>query len=208
MKIQKRVLFSFLALTIFSMFFAVYAANTNDNRKLGVEINTKNSFYIPAAVGNRTITGLVRVGKSENASADDITGLKIIPKIENGKVRVEVLAVYGDIRNVKSCNELDAFKSKSLGSQVLGKGESLNLSELANLKQSENNESLQVKIVGMKKDFNDNTFEKVSATAQLPGCGSCGNTICCPNAGKCIECGDCGLVCNGGGDNPPPQDGE
>ncbi len=68
------------------MFFAVYAqSNNDDKRKLGVEINTKSSFYIPAAYGSKTITGLVKVGKSENASADDITGLKIAPKAENGK---------------------------------------------------------------------------------------------------------------------------
>jgi len=198
MKMQKRVLFSFFALTIFSMLFAVYAqSNNDDKRKLGVEINTKSSFYIPAAYGSKTITGLVKVGKSENASADDISGLKIAPKAENGKVRVEVFAVYGDISGVKSCKELEAFKSKSLGSQVLGKDESLNLSELANLKLSENEESLQVKIVGMKKDFNDNPFQKISGTAQLPDCGSCGTLFCCPSPGKCISCGDCGLVCSG-----------
>lgn len=195
MKIQRTVLFSLVALTIFSMLFVASARNNDDKRKLGVEINTKSLFYFPAAVGNETITGLVRVGNSENASADDITGLQIAPKVENGKVRVEVFAVYGDIHAVKSCEELENFKSNLLGSQVLSKGESLDLSKLANLKQSENGESLQVKIVGMKKDFNDNPFEKISGTAQVSGCGYCGSLACCPNPGKCLQCGDCGLVC-------------
>lgn len=196
MKSQKTIWFSFIALIVFSMLFVAYARNS-DSRKLGVEINTRNPFYFPAATGNETITGLVRVGKSENASSEDITGLKIAPTMEGGKVRVEVFAVYGDIHAVKSCKELAAFKNKLLGSQILNKGESLNLSELANLKRTENEEPLFVKIVGMKKDYNDNPFEKTSGIAQVSGCGSCGNLLCCPAPGKCLGCGDCGLVCRG-----------
>lgn len=167
-----------------------------------MEINTKNPFYIPAATGDERITGLVRVGKTENASPEEITGLKIAPTIENGKVRVEVFAVYGDIRTVKTCKELATFKSKSLGSQTLSKGETLNLSALANLKGAENESPLLVKIVGMKKDFNDDPLKNVSHTVQVSGCTSCGTLACCPNPGKCFQCGDCGLVCNIKGSAP------
>lgn len=199
---KKRLVWLSLAvLTVFSTFsilFVSYARSSDDLRNLGVEINTKNNpFYFPAAVGREMITGLVRVGKSENASPDDITGLKIAPTMKDGKVLVEVFAVYGDIHAVKSCKELEAFKSKLLGSQVLSKGESLNLSEFANLKRTENEDPLLVKIVGMKKDYNDNPIEKISGAAQTPaGCGFCGTLACCPSPGKCIGCGDCGLVCN------------
>lgn len=201
---------SLTTLTIFSMFsviFAVYANNDNDSRKLGVEINTKNNpFYFPAATGREMITGLVRIGKSENASPDDITGLKIAPTIKDGKVQVDVFAIYGDIHAVKSCKELEVFKSKLLGSRTLSKGESFNLSELANLKRSENEDSLTVKIVGMKRDYNDNPFEKTSGALQVSGCGSCGSIQCCPVAGKCMGCGDCGIVCNTDKPKPPTDE--
>ena len=197
---KKRILWSLALVTIlstFSMIFVAYASNDKDNRRLGVEINVKNKpFYFPAAVGNRIITGLVRVRSSETPSANEITGLQVAPTMVNGKVRVEVTAVYGDIRAVKSCKGLNAFKQTLLGSKTLNKGESLNLSELANLKLSENEAPLVVEIVGMKKSYNDNPYQKSSGAAQLPGCGNCGDVVCCPYPGKCIGCGDCGLICD------------
>ncbi len=130
--------------------------------------------------------------------------------MEDDKVRVEVFAIYGDIHAVKSCKELEAFKSKLLGSQILSKGESLNLSELANLKLTENDNPLLVKVIGMKKDYNDKPFENISGNAQIAGCASCGTLACCPSPGKCFNCGDCGLVCSAPkppADEPPLDDG-
>lgn len=205
MKVQRTVLFSLLALAICSMLFVTYASN-NDSRKLGVEINVKNKpFYFPAATDRKVITGLIRVGNPENASSEDISGLKIAPKMEGDKVQVEIFAIYGDIRGVKSCDDLDGVKSKLISSKVLDKGELLNLSELAHLKTTENAETLNLKIVGFKKNFNEVYTEKISGAAQIPGCGTCGQLDCCPAPGKCIACGDCGLVCQRPPREPNPE---
>lgn len=79
---------------------------------------------------------------------------------------------------------------------ICSKGESLNLSKLAGLKLSENEAALVVEIVGIKKDYNDNPYQKTSKSVEGVECGYCGNLSCCPYPGQCMGCGSCGLVCN------------
>ena len=210
MKIKKNKLFSIsafsiLVLTICSMLFVTYASNNDDSKKFGVEINVKNKpFYFPAATEKEVITGLIRVGDSKNASSEDISGLKIAPEMEKGKVRVRVFAIYGDIRGIKSCDDLDTVKTKFIGSKILDKDGILNLSEFAQLKPNENNETFNLKIVELKKRFNE-IYKKVSNRMQTSGCATCGDLQCCPNPGKCRGCGDCGTVCK---EEPPHTPGD
>lgn len=169
-------------------------ANRQDHRPLGIEINLANAFYLPAATGDKKLIGVIRVEKGE-LDSEKVSGLEILPIAESDGVRVEVSAIFGDIGKVERCSDLNTLPRRLLFSRVLNRGETLNLSQLIGLKRKANEAPLMLKIVGARRNYADDPFEKISATVQIPGCGSCGNTVCCPDPNRCIRCGDCGIVC-------------
>lgn len=174
---------------------------------LGLEVAlSAGPLYFPAAAAQgKTISANipVPVDKNKGPLDDQISAVRIVPRMQGDKVQVTVYAVYGDISQVKSCSELTSHKMKAVASYLASNGDMIAVSELRDL--------------GGRLGQGPVTFQVVSkriptggASAASPmnnggggacGCGSCNGLQCCPNPRACLGCGTCGLVCcNSGGE--------
>ena len=158
---------------------------------LAIEIALNKPFYIPAASGNTVPTVVIRVPLADERNPDAVSAVKLEPKMEGSKVRVNVYALSGPTAGIITCKGWDALKSTVIGSYVAGLDEDVALTKLADLGIRTGDRPLSFRVVPKR------ILSPVPNNSDMEGCecGSCAGLICCPNPGYCLGCGSCGQLC-------------
>jgi hypothetical protein len=202
---SKRTLSIAISAVLVSLLISAYAKQTGQVKSppLGIEIALDKAFYVPAAASGKVTSVVIRVPVTEGNSQqqDSVSAIKLEPKMENDKVRVDVYALIGDTDNIINCRDWKNLKAISVGTYVAGLDEDVSL--------------LKLRDYGVRLGGKDPlTFRVVPKRTLSPlpapdggsgscDCASCGGLICCPNPGFCLNCNPCGSVCcssEGGGD--------
>jgi hypothetical protein len=112
-----------------------------------------------------------------------LVGLRIVPRIVEGRVSVEVSAMLGDPDSTPStltCAEVKNWSRQEIvGSYLLAENDSLALSDLAKYTLP----PLQLSLTNA---------QRVSCPTS---CCCVGNLKCCPDEGQCLQCDSAGLCC-------------
>jgi len=158
---------------------------------LAIEIALSKPFYVPAATGNRMTKVVIRVPLIDDNNPNAVSAVKLEPKMEGTKVRVDVYALSGPTAGIITCKGWDALKSTTIGSYVAGIDEDVALTKLAELGIRMGDRPLTFRVVPKR------ILSPVPNDSQMEGCecGSCAGLICCPNPGYCLGCGSCGSLC-------------
>jgi hypothetical protein len=198
MSLQRRPYAPAIVLALVTTFVGVVSAKRPviDDTKtvLAIEIPMKNGpFTVPAAMPGTDVYAHIRVPSVDSAKAlpDQVTAVRLMPRVVEGRVTVKVYALYGDVSKVASCDEWKHLKGNYVGEYTAGSGEEFQVKELAGLGASFGEQPLTVHIVPMK--VKPRGQDPIVVTACQ--CATCGGLSCCPNNGKCIGCGDCGSAC-------------
>ena len=142
---------------------------------LGIEIALAKPFYIPAATGGKSIKVMVRVPLSADAEASEaVSAIKLEPKMDGDKVRVEVFALVGPTTNIKLCSDWDALKSTLVDTYVAGVDEEVTLTKLRKFGVSMASDPLTFRVVPSRTL---SPLPQAQGTGGC-GCGSCGSLIC------------------------------
>jgi hypothetical protein len=158
---------------------------------LAIEIALSKPFYVPAATGTKVTKVVIRVPLSDDRNPDAISAIKLEPKMEGDKVRVDVYALAGPTAGIITCKGWDALKASTIGSYVAGLDEDVALTKLADFGIRMGDRPLTFRVVPKR------ILSPVPDGSQMQGCecGSCAGLICCPNPGYCLGCGSCGSLC-------------
>lgn len=194
MKVHLRV--ALLTALIVSVSLSVASYSTKSHvatpaPALGIEIALAKPFYVPAATDNKLMQVVVRVPSTETTSPEAVSAVKLEPRMDGDKVRVDVFALVGPTTNIKTCKDWDALKSTRVATYVAAVDEEVSLTKLQEFGISMATDPLTFRVVPKR------TLSPVPQTQTEGGCGcgSCGGLICCPNPGHCLGCGECGDVC-------------
>jgi hypothetical protein len=195
MSYLKRSLLSIVPVTLLVLLVAVSAQRRAQpaTTYLGIEIATSwGPLYLPAAT-NRGPIAVIRVpiSKDKGPLEQQVSAVKVVPRMEGDKAKVTVYALYGDISQVTSCSELNNHPATLVATYVAGQGEALPVSALRNLGGKLGQGPLSILIVPKRAV---DSVEPVDGGGGC-GCGSCGQLQCCPSGGHCLGCGLCGEVC-------------
>lgn len=159
---------------------------------LAIEIPMKNGpFTVPAAIPGTEVFAHIRVPSVDSSKAmpEQVTAVRLMPRLVDGKVTVKVYALYGDVSKIASCDEWKHLNGNYVGEYTAGSGEEFQVKELASFGASFGENPLTVHIVPMK------LAPKPQVVVTACQCATCGGLSCCPDNGKCIGCGDCGSAC-------------
>lgn len=160
---------------------------------LGIEIALAKPFYVPAG---KTTMVVIRVPDVDSSSSSDvISAIKLEPRMDGSKVKVNVFALVGEAdMKITDCKDWNALRSIPIGVYVAGVDEEISLVKLSDLGVRFGNDPLTFRVVPRR------TLSPLPPQDPVGGCGcaSCGGLICCPNPGQCIGCGICGQVCCSG----------
>lgn len=173
------------------------AAPTAAATTLAIEVPMKDGpFTVPAAGPGREVSAHIAVPSVDSAKArpDQVTAVRLMPRIVDDKVEVKVYALYGDVSNITSCEGWGKLKASFVGEYTASGGGEFVVKELNDLGVSFGEKPLTVHIVPMKVAPRPQT-EIAPIVAEACGCAGCQGLSCCPNNGKCMRCGNCGSVC-------------
>jgi hypothetical protein len=168
---------------------------------LGIEIyaNSDKAFYIPAPADGGSISAFVRVplGETGQAAKDRVSAVRLTPKMDGDKLSVSVYALYGDVSQIKTCDDYNSLEKKFVASYVAGSGEKITVSQLNDLGVTFKQGNLTFKVVPKKavEKPASVTPASFSPAQRQCECGTCGGLTCCANPGYCLGCGSCGDVC-------------
>lgn len=156
---------------------------------LAIEIALAKPFYVPAATGSRITKVVIRVPLSDDRNPEAVSAIKLEPKMEGDKVRVNVYALVGPTTGIITCKGWDALKSTTIGSYVAGVDEDVALTKLADFGIRMGDRPLIYRVVPKR------ILSPVPDNSEGCECGACAGLICCPNPGYCLGCGSCGSLC-------------
>ena len=160
--------------------------------RLGIEIALSDkTFYVPAAPAGRSVVAYIRVPVGENIGShtEQVSAVKLMPRMEGNRIKVTVYSLFGDTCGVRSCEDWKSLKSTPVAAYLASEGEEITISELPNLGAKFKGGVLAFRVVPAR------TVPPQSSSGGECDCGWCGRLACCPNPGKCITCGSCGDVC-------------
>jgi hypothetical protein len=183
-----------LVITLVGVVSARRLVKDDTTTVLAIEIPMKNGpFTVPAARPGTEVIAHIRVPSVDSAKAapEQVTAVRLMPRLVDDKVLVKVYALYGDVSKVASCDEWKQLKGNYVGEYTAGSGEEFQVKELSSFGASFGERPLTVHIVHMK--VKPRGQDPIVVTACQ--CATCGGLSCCPNDGKCIGCGDCGSAC-------------
>lgn len=189
---SKKTASAVVVIILFSLLLAgAYAKGTSPVTAvpLGIEIALKKPFYVPA--GNTTKI-IIRVPSTDGVSqgGEQISAIRLEPRMEGKQLRVTVSALLGEPDDVRSCRDFDGLKAKPVASYLANLGDEVSLVELRDFGVSFGPEPLTFNVVSKRV---------LSPVPDLASggceCGSCDSTNCCANPGNCLGCGSCGYVC-------------
>jgi hypothetical protein len=157
--------------------------------------------YIEVKVGDQQ-TFRLRVGKKKSErlqgiipilGASEESYLRIKPRRSDDLIIVETFLVVGHLESPELCRQIDELPNYSLGIAVLRQGESRTLSLQGKSATISLGDSSQLQTQGDDLVLTDP--QDPSGRPLEPPCCTCGALKCCPNPGKCLGCGNCGLCC-------------
>lgn len=194
----RRSSLTIIILVLSSLFLVAHAKRASSPpTALGIEIALAKPFYVPAATGGKVTTVVIRVPLADGADPQkEISAIKLEPKMDKGKVSVEVFALRGNANNIKTCREWDSLQATVVGTYVASLDEEISLTKLREYGVNLGTDPLTFRVVAKRtlsplppqSDYG-------SLESGRCGCASCGGLICCPNSGYCLGCGSCGSVC-------------
>jgi hypothetical protein len=211
MKNLKTLSLTILAVTFVLSFTVLGKPRTAASKKpfqLGIEITTEPNgqiLYLPAGLtADKSPIAYVPVQNGGYISA-----VRVIPVMENGKVKVEVSVVSGDYRAGK-CEELKNLPRRLVETRSANKDEAFTvIDEISggpwwvSIKAVELRPAMLVSRQKLPtnsgiRSFQDPEIPPDESGAAPCGCASCGREnplLCCPNRGQCLGCSSCGTVC-------------
>lgn len=163
---------------------------------LGIEIALAKPFYVPASTGGKITTVVIRVPLAEGANPQkEVSAVKLEPRMENGKVSVEVFALRGNADNIKTCREWDSLEATTVGTYVAALDDEVSLTKLLEYGVNFGKDPLTFRVVPKRTLSPLPPQGGYGGLGGGCGCASCGGLICCPNGGHCLGCGSCGSAC-------------
>jgi hypothetical protein len=195
---NRRIALSIVLLILSSLFLVAYAkrAAPPPPNALGIEIALAKPFYVPAATGTKITSVVVRVPLAEGADPQkEVSAIKLEPKMDHGKVSVEVFALRGNADNIKTCREWDSLQATAVGTYVASLDEEVSLTKLREYGVNMGKDPLTFRVVPKRTLSPLPTQDGFGPLSGGCGCASCGGLICCPNGGHCLGCGSCGSAC-------------
>lgn len=194
MMYPKKNRFLVAPLLLVASLIVVFAERSQDGSaaqsRLGIEVNLKKPFFVPAATSGKNTSAFIRLATTagKTSQAEQVSAIKLAPKMVGDKVELTLYAVYGDTTGITACSDWKALRQTTLATYTLRNGEQVALSQLANIGTGFKDKSLTFTAVPLKTSLSAPTEEGCE-------CCTCGGTECCPNKGKCLGCGSCGDCC-------------
>jgi hypothetical protein len=112
-----------------------------------------------------------------------VSAVKVVPRLENGSVTFDVLAVLDPLPAERSCESVNKLKTELVTSYSGDSGKTFQISALEKFGVA----PFSVRVIKMRS----------SSLECPPTCCCCGSVGCCPRGtrGGCLDCGDCGFCC-------------
>ncbi len=141
----------------------------------------KETFSLPVLrEADRPYMKVIPVLNNDSGNDPDRpSAIKIVPvqgAHEEGEILITVSLLYGNVREITSCDKYNALKQDSVQVYKLRDNEAVT----ASFPKASGLSSLM--------------FQRDYETKTCSGC-TCGSLCCAPNAGKCMGCGGCGVCC-------------
>ena len=174
----------FLAVLIAGTILAVTYPAIAERAKTGA---VKESIGMEISMdGREPFTLSVKAGKERLAFLPvkdaKTPAVKVISWVEDDSLKFKLLAVLDELPAVPTCDNMKELKTEFVASYTAREGESIRVSDFEKL--------------GIAP-FKVKALTLTAANACPDGCCCCGGLRCCPGTGWCLECGGCGLCCNG-----------
>jgi hypothetical protein len=186
-RLMKLFLGLLIATSILVVTYPAVASRSNaDSEKngFGLEISLEGRQPFTLAVSGKNERIAVLPLKEAKASA-----IKVIPWVDNGSLKLKLLAVLDELPEVPTCDNIKGLKTEVVASFAVGAGDVVRVSDFQKFGVT---------------PFTVKAISLLAAQTVCPEGGCCCGTVTCyPNPGHCIQCGSCGLCCKsgGGGDN-------
>jgi len=173
-------------IVLFSLVVVVFAQKATNRsipqRRLALEIGLNTPMTLNANLEGHTLKAIWRIPANANGESP-YSAIKLEPKMVGNNIEVTVTVLSGDTSAVKSCEDWGLLKESRVISYTLNEGEEVTVSQLNDLGSNFKNGKL--------------TFRAVPPVPQQePLCSVCGDNVCCPGRGHCINCPGCGQICN------------
>lgn len=162
--------------------------------RLGIEIGLTRAFTVSAATAGHTLEAFLPVSTMATSKSPvaHFAAIKLATKMVGDKIEVTVFGLSGDSSVIKSCKDWGMLKESRISSYILREGEEATVSKLSDLGPNFKNGTLTFRAIPLKALAVDDNFELEAKC----GCGGCNDgTVCCPAAGQCMTCSNCGTVC-------------
>lgn len=187
-----------ITLALLSTLVVVSAQQTGKRLipSLSIEIDTSGGLLtLPASVNTKTLAAYIPVPPAVGNTSlkEQASAVKIIPRTEGDKLRVNVYAVYGDISKAKTCSDMKSLKTTSITSYLVGEGDKVVVSELDKFGIELKEDQLAFRVVPQETP----QFIKAATASLQQGCicPLCNGIGCCADEGQCRRCSGCGIVC-------------
>lgn len=108
------------------------------------------------------------------------SAVKVVPRLEGGSVKFEILAVLDPLPAERSCETVNKLKAEFVISYTGDPGKTIRVSALEKFGVA----PFSVRVIKMN----------AASLDCPPTCCCCGSVGCCPRKG-CLDCGDCGFCC-------------
>jgi len=150
----------------------------------------KEGFGMEILMDGRTpLTVAVRAKDERLAllpvNAAGASAVKVVPTVQGGTLRLELLAVTDKLPKLLSCDDLKSLKTEPVASYVAADGDVIRVSDFEKFGVA----PFTVKVMSLA----------AVQTVCPDGACCCGTITCYPEPGRCVECGSCARCCRSGG---------
>ena len=189
---KPKILLVILTIPLLLLLGIAYAGELPEGEPLAIEFAMEKSFYVPASSASEKIKYVViRVPADKQSEPRKVSAIRLEPRMEGNKVRVNVYALKGDADHIITCRDWEALEANLVGSYLAGLDETVQLLKLKDYGVGVGDEPLMYRVVPRRFLYPTPQEELIEGC----GCGSCDGLICCPNPGYCVNCLPCGSFC-------------
>jgi len=173
--------FCFLSLLLVAAYPTLAERDTKNGSDkaflMEVSVAGRPAFIMPIKADKKKIAVIPMAGTTASA-------VKIVTTTKGDSLQVDLLAVVENLPETLSCDSMKTLKTEKVTSYVLQGNKSIQISDFEKFGIG----SFAVKV----------SLVPASTLTCPAGYCCCGTTMCDPNPGQCVECGNCGKCCEAG----------
>lgn len=173
--------FCFLSLLLVAAYPTLAERNTTNGSDkaflMEVSVAGRPTFILPIRADKKKVAVIPMAGTSASA-------VKIVTTAKGDSLQFDLLAVTEKLPETLSCDSIKTLKTEHVTSYVSQGNKSLQISDFEKFGMG----SFTVKV----------SLVPAASLVCPAGYCCCGSTMCDPNPGQCVECGNCGKCCEAG----------